>query len=181
LLPRCKMGSMNTEIEKPSNKDEDGYTIRPNKTVLKQENLELQAFILELSAMPTEARDALPIDEDCQHILGKIGRLDPCSARKRELRYATKFFIDWTPEKIQEYKVATLLATKRQIGQEKTVEKWRDRLLTDNDALTEFVAVHPETNVQQFRQLVRNAKKEAASGKPGTASNSLFKFIREAL
>jgi ribosome-associated protein len=172
---------MSTEIEQPSNKDEDGYSIRPNKTILKQENLELQAFILELSAMPHEARDALPIDEDCQHILGKIDRLGPSNARKRELRYATKFFVDWTPEKIQEYKTATLLATKRQIGQEKIVEKWRDRLLVDNDALTQFIGEHPDVNVQQFRQLVRNAKKEAASGKSGAASNSLFKLLREAI
>lgn len=175
------MGCMSNEIEKPSNKDEDGYAIRPNKTILKQENLELQAFILELSAMPNEARDALPIDEDCQHILGKIARLAPSTARKRELRYATKFFVDWTPEKIQEYKTATLLATKRQIGQEKVVEKWRERLLSDNDALTEFVAEHVGINVQQFRQLVRNAKKEAASGKSGAASSNLFKFLRASI
>lgn len=172
---------MSNETETQSNKDEDGYAIRPNKTVLKQENLELQAFILELSAMPKEARDALPIDDDCQHILGKISRQSPSTSRKRELRFATKFFSDWTPEKIQEFKTASLLATKRQIGQEKTSEKWRDRLLADNDALTEFVAEHSVADVQQFRQLVRNAKKEAASGKSGTASNNLFKLIREAL
>lgn len=175
------MGCMSNEIEKPSNKDEDGYSIRPNKTILKQENLELQAFILELSSMSAEARSELPIDEDAQHILGKVARLSPSTARKRELRYATKFFAEWTPDRIQEYKTEVSLASKRQIGQEKTVEKWRDRLLTDNDALTEFVTAHPETNVQQFRQLVRNAKKEAASGKSGAASNNLFKFIREAM
>lgn len=172
---------MSTEIEQDNNKDEDGYAIRPNKTILKQENLELQAFILELSARPVEARNALPIDDDCKHILGKINKLGPSNARKRELRYATKFFVDWTPEKILEYKNASLLATKRQINQEKVVEAWRDRLLNDNDALTEFVDISANINVQQFRQLVRNAKKEAASGKTGAAANNLFKFIRDAI
>lgn len=172
---------MSTENDAQNNKDEDGYSIRPNKTVLKQENLALQAFILELSALSNAKRQALPVDADCQHILGKIKNLGPSSARKRELRYATKFFADWTPERIEEYKTAELLATKRQIGQEKVIEQWLEKLLDDNAALTEFVAAHSDVNVQKLRQLVRNAKKEAAAGKPAAASESLAKFIRETL
>jgi ribosome-associated protein len=43
----------------------------------------------------------------------------------------------------------------------------------------EWLAAHPETDVQQFRQLIRNARKEAAEAKPPKSSRALFKILRE--
>lgn len=37
------------------------------------------------------------------------------------------------------------------------IERWRDRLIASDDAITEFIAAHPDADVQALRTLVRNA------------------------
>lgn len=59
------------------------------------------------------------------------------------------------------------------------LEQWRDRLLKDDQAATEWLDRHPETDVQQLRQLIRNARKEAAENKPPKSSRALFRLLRD--
>jgi ribosome-associated protein len=59
------------------------------------------------------------------------------------------------------------------------LERWRDRLITDNNALSEFIALHPSTDSQQLRTLIRNAQKELASNKPPKSSREIFKVLRD--
>lgn len=59
------------------------------------------------------------------------------------------------------------------------LEKLRARLLDDDSALSEYLAAHPEADSQQIRTLIRNARKEAAVGKPPKSSRELFKLLRE--
>ncbi len=59
------------------------------------------------------------------------------------------------------------------------LERWRDRLISDPNALSEFIALHPNTDSQQLRTLVRNAQKELAASKPPKSSREIFKLLRE--
>jgi ribosome-associated protein len=59
------------------------------------------------------------------------------------------------------------------------LENWRSRLIESDPALNEWLALHPDTDVQQIRQLIRNARKEAAEMKPPKSSRALFKLLRE--
>lgn len=59
------------------------------------------------------------------------------------------------------------------------LERWRDRLISDANALSEFMALHPSTDSQQLRTLIRNAQKELAASKPPKSSRELFKLLRE--
>ena len=58
------------------------------------------------------------------------------------------------------------------------VENWRDKLLADNDAVTGFIAEFPEVDVQQLRQLIRNAKREQEKQQPPKAYRELFQLIK---
>jgi ribosome-associated protein len=60
------------------------------------------------------------------------------------------------------------------------LEAWRERLLADDDALTEFAAAYPGTDLQALRALLRNARKEAKDGKPPRAFRELFRFLKDA-
>ena len=55
------------------------------------------------------------------------------------------------------------------------LEKWRDRLISENDALTQFLNEYPGADVQHLRQLIRTAKAEKA------APRALFRYIRDHL
>lgn len=59
------------------------------------------------------------------------------------------------------------------------LERWRDRLINDSNALSEFMELYPATDSQQLRTLIRNAQKEHAANKPPKSSRELFKLLRE--
>ena len=58
------------------------------------------------------------------------------------------------------------------------MENWRDKLIADSDAVTEFIAAYPEVDVQQLRQLIRNAKKEQEKQQPPKYYRELFQLIK---
>jgi len=59
------------------------------------------------------------------------------------------------------------------------LERWRDRMIADTNVLAEFIALYPQTDIQQLRTLVRNAQKELAADKPPKSSRDIFKLLRE--
>lgn len=59
------------------------------------------------------------------------------------------------------------------------LERWRDRMIADSNALAEFIALYPQTDIQQLRTLVRNAQKELAANKPPKSCREIFKLLRE--
>ena len=61
------------------------------------------------------------------------------------------------------------------------VETWRDKLIANPDAVTEFVAAFPQVDVQQLRTLIRNAKKEQEKNQPPKAFRELFQLIKPAI
>jgi len=60
-------------------------------------------------------------------------------------------------------------------------EKWREKLIADNAALTPFLNQYPGADATRLRQLIRNARDEAAHAKPPRAFRELFRAIREAM
>ena len=60
-------------------------------------------------------------------------------------------------------------------------ERWRDRLLADDDALTEFANDHPGSDVQHLRALIRTVRAELAASKPPRNYRALFREIRSLL
>ena len=59
------------------------------------------------------------------------------------------------------------------------LERWRDRMIADADVLAEFIALYPQTDIQQLRTLIRNAQKELAAEKPPKSSREIFRLLRE--
>jgi ribosome-associated protein len=52
-------------------------------------------------------------------------------------------------------------------------------MIKETNALSEFIALYPQTDIQQLRTLVRNAQKELATGKPPKSSREIFKLLRD--
>jgi ribosome-associated protein len=59
------------------------------------------------------------------------------------------------------------------------LERWRDRLIAEPNAFAEFIALHPKTDSQRLRTLIRNAQKEQIANKPPKSSREIFKLLRE--
>ena len=63
------------------------------------------------------------------------------------------------------------------------VERWRERLIEGDQALTDFAGAHstalnPDT-LQQLRTAIRMSRKERGEGKPPRHFRELFRLIRD--
>jgi ribosome-associated protein len=61
------------------------------------------------------------------------------------------------------------------------LERWRDRLLESDSALTELLAAYPQTDAQRLRGLIRNAIKERELQKPPKNYREIFQVLRDIL
>jgi ribosome-associated protein len=136
-----------------------------------KELVELPANKLEKLDLPDELRRAV---EDCR-------RFTKHGAIRRQLQYIGRLMrgVDEAPIARQ------LAAWKGESDEEKAllhrIERWRNRLIEDDEALTLFLNEHPQADTTQLRQLVRNARLEAAQNKPPKASRAIFRLVRELL
>ena len=69
-------------------------------------------------------------------------------------------------------------------------EKWRDDLIANDDAFQRWIGIKPQTDTQQLRALIRQARKDqeamvkAPAGTPhrqGRAYREIFLLVREGL
>ena len=59
------------------------------------------------------------------------------------------------------------------------LERLRERLLADDNVLTEIATTWPQVDLQHLRQLRRNALKEHEAGKPPKSYRAIFQVLKE--
>ena len=66
-------------------------------------------------------------------------------------------------------------------------EQWRDKLASDDDALSAWLSEYPATDAQQLRALIRQARKDYKPEKPGEAPRhgksyrEIFQLVKAAM
>ena len=67
-------------------------------------------------------------------------------------------------------------------------EQWRDKLLASDDALSGWLTAYPDTDSQQLRALIRQARKDIAkpetpgeAPRHGKAYREIFQLVRQAM
>ena len=155
---------------------------RPSRSQMKRESDALQKLGAELIAhsrdrvksvdMPEDVRDAILV---CQSIKDHEGR-------RRQLQYVGKKMRTLSPEEvavIQQTIEGWHGSSKADTAQLHALERRRDKLLTDDNALTALLLDHPELDAQHLRTLIRNARKEQAEQKPPKAYRELFQILKQ--
>lgn len=150
-----------------------------SKSQIKREMHELQKLGEELVALSATARAKIPLDDELQDALQLADKLgNKREALRRHIQFIGRLMRTRDLEPIEQ-----ALALLRNTNQAATrqfhkVENWRDKLITDSDAVTEFIAAYPQVDVQQLRQLIRNAKKEQEKQQPPKYYRELFQLIK---
>ena len=150
-----------------------------SKSQIKREMHELQKLGEELVALSAAARAKIPLDDELQDALQLADKLgNKREALRRHIQFIGRLMRTRDLEPIEQ-----ALALLRNTNQAATrqfhkVENWRDKLIADGDAVTEFIAAYPEVDVQQLRQLIRNAKKEQEKQQPPKYYRELFQLIK---
>jgi ribosome-associated protein len=150
-----------------------------SKSQVKREMHDLQKMGEELVALSAASRAKLPLDDELRDALQLADKLsNKREALRRHIQFIGRLMRSRDLEPIEQ-----ALALLRNTNQAATrqfhkVEQWRDKLLADNDTITEFIAAYPDVDVQQLRQLIRNAKKEQEKQQPPKAFRELFQLIK---
>lgn len=161
---------------------------RPSKSQRKRESTELQVLGADLVELPEAAFRALPLPEDLRQAMGEYRRTRSHEGRRRQMQYIGKLMRGVEAEPLREALAAARIGGARDNLLLHQAEAWRAQLLADDDALTRWAREHPDSDLQQLRQLVRSARAQAREAEaPGQAPRQprghreLFRFIRNCL
>jgi ribosome-associated protein len=158
----------------------DGPQEDASKSQRRREALETRKLASTLIGLSTARLEQLPLDSALRDAIEDARRIRSNVARKRQMQYVAKLMrrIDLEPV-IAGLEVFENEARHLAARQHRT-EAWRDHLLTSGDtAMGELMEQRRDADGQAIRQLLRNAQREAAAGKPPAAARSLFRLLRE--
>ena len=161
-----------------------------SRTDLKRESTELQKLGEDLLALRASLFDKLPLDEKLVDAVAEAKRITNFEGKRRQMQFIGKLMRKLDAETLDTVRAA--LAEQHRAPAEVTAmlheaERWRDRLIADDDALGGWIETHPATDAQQLRALVRQARKDIKAGKPGEAPRQakayreVFQLVREQL
>jgi ribosome-associated protein len=175
-MPNSNRGSVGFR----SNEFEQEYE-RPSKSELKRQMTALQKLGEELVAEPRDRVKRVPMPEDVRDAILECQQIKDHEGRRRQLQYVGKKMRSLDEEEIaaiQKMLDSWKGASKAETAALHAVERKRDKLLADDNALTELLQEHPELDVQQLRTLIRNARKEQAENKPPKAYREIFQILK---
>jgi len=151
-----------------------------SKTRRKQDMHALQALGGALLDLPPSQLDALGIPEELAEAVREAGRISSHEAKRRHLQYIGRLMRKLDPEPIRAAIAEIEGRSAAARARHRRIEQWRERLLEDDRALTEFAHEHTGADLQALRALIRNARKEIAWSRVPRAQRALFRFLREA-
>lgn len=100
-------------------------------------------------------------------------------ARRRQLQYIGRLMREVDAQPIQQKLDSWHRTSAHQIVRLRQLEHWRERLLSDEQALTEFAEKYPQADLQRLRSLIRNAQKEKIAEKPPKSFRLLFQELQQ--
>ncbi|PXX46567.1 ribosome biogenesis factor YjgA [Undibacterium pigrum] len=155
---------------------------RPSKSQLKREMTALQKLGQELVEQPRERVKRVPMPEDVRDAILECQQIKDHEGRRRQMQYVGKKMRTLDEEEIaliQKTIDSWKGASKAETAAMHALERRRDKLLADDNALTELMAEHPQLDVQQLRTMIRNARKEQAENKPPKAYREIFQILKD--
>ncbi|QHE85416.1 ribosome biogenesis factor YjgA [Hydrogenophaga sp. BPS33] len=163
-----------------------------SKTDLKKESDRLQSLGESLLTLRADLLDKLDLSEKLLEAVADARRITNFEGRRRQMQFIGKLM-----RKLDEDTVAAVEAAleEQSKGSAKDTlslhmaEQWRDRLINEDDALTAWMQMDPQSDVQHLRALIRQARKDAQAVKErpgeavrhGKAYREIFQTVKAAL
>ncbi|MCD6662680.1 MAG: DUF615 domain-containing protein [Comamonas sp.] len=166
-----------------------------SKTDLKRESTQLQDLGASLLALNAQRLASLQLPDRLLEALAEARRITAHEGRRRQMQLIGKLMRKLDEALLE--KLRESVASDGALHQQETLalheaERWRDRLLADDDALAPWLTEHPGSDIQHLRTLIRQARKdnppltaaEASQGlapRKSRAHRELFQALRAQL
>ena len=170
-------------------------TTESSKSDLKKEMDALQDLGKDLLTLRSDLFNRLQLPEILVNALTEAKRITNFEGKRRQMQFVGKLM-----RRLDEGEVAAINAAlteqKEGSGIEKALlhasEQWRDRMIVDDDAVVQWINEAPQTDIQQLRSLVRQARKDmpgaheanvqestGQAARKGRAYRELFQLVRD--
>ena len=160
------------------------------RTDLKRESTELQKLGEDLLTLRVELMTRLALPEKLTEAVAEAKRISNFEGKRRQMQFIGKLMRKLEATQLDGIRTALIEQHTPSALETQTLhqaEMWRDRLVSEDDALGQWITLSPSTDSQQLRALVRQARKDAKPEKPGAAVRhgrayrDIFQIVRAQL
>ena len=164
------------DTQDDQDEDDVGYD-RPSKSQIKRELEALQDLGKEMTGLPRDTLNRIPLPEDVRDAIDEYAKMLSFGAKRRQLQLIGKLMRNLDYDAVRQAIDMATGESKAAVAAHHKAERMRDRLLTEDAYLTDFIAQFPDVDVQALRQMIRTAKKEAQTNKPPKTARELYRFL----
>ena len=159
----------------------------PSKTQLKAEADEKQALGEALLTLRADLMARLDLPDKLLDAIASAKKITNFEGRRRQMQFIGKLMRPLDAEPIREAINEQLNGSAQLTLALHLAEQWRDKLASDDDALSAWLSEYPATDAQQLRALIRQARKDYKPEKPGEAPRhgksyrEIFQLVKAAM
>lgn len=164
--------------------DKPEHDYGPTRTQQRRDALAVLELAGQLVELPASRLAKLDLPDDVRREIDNTRKITAHIARKRQLGFLAKVMRRHENEVFDGVRAA--LGENRERQRQETaamhrLEATRDRLLaeTDDSALSELIARHPQIDRQHLRSLIRQARTEKEANKPPRAYREIFQLLKD--
>jgi ribosome-associated protein len=175
--PTVRLIDPDAELEFDPDEVYDG----PSKSRQKREVEALQALGEILVELPDAQFKRIELPDELRTAVADCRKITQNGALRRQKQYIGKLMRGIDPAPIQAQLDVFSGVSAAENARLHQAEKWREKLIADNETLTLFLNQYPDADATHLRQLIRNARDEAARNKPPKAFREIYKALREVM
>jgi ribosome-associated protein len=177
------IGRRRTHDGRPSTAATAGTGDAPSKTRRKAESQDLQDLGEQLVALGTSRFEAIvagaALPERLVEAIVAARTITARGGRKRQMQFIGKLMRDVDPAPIARQLDAWAQGQAMDAAHQHALERWRDRLLAEPDALDALAAQYPGLDRPRFRSLIAKTTVERERGAPPRAYRELFRELKQ--
>jgi ribosome-associated protein len=152
---------------------------RPSKSQRKRDMEALQDIGAQLVMLNAEQLVEIGLPERLFEAVVEAQRIRDFEGRRRQMQYIGKLMREIDAAPIRARLDLWTGAARESTAQQKLIERWRERLLAEDDALTSFAAGHPGCDLQHLRSLIASVKRDREHNRTPKNYRELFRALRD--
>jgi ribosome-associated protein len=165
-----------SELDLELKRELKGGSDEPSRTELKRESDELQKLGESLLTLRADLMAKVDLPEKLVEAVAEAKRITNFEGKRRQMQFIGKLMRKLDDDAVEGVRAALLEQSQgsaQETLQLHLAEQWRDRLIQDDDACGEWLKSFPDTDSQQLRALIRQARKDAPAVTAANVSQGL--------
>lgn len=151
---------------------------RPSKSQRKREMEALQDTGAQLVALSANQLAQIELPERLFDAILEAQRIRDFEGRRRQMQFIGKLMREVDPAPIRAKLEQWHGAAHAHTAQQQLVERWRGRLLDEENALALFANEYPDSDLQRLRALIAGIRRDQAADRPLRNYRELFRVVR---